>query len=114
MMTHVLRWRLAVAYGLLVILLAMAFWQVDKVADQVEEVALERSALLERESLMRANNLCVQGNELRAEIVTYLQRYDDMASGEFIAQECPPPPLELEREHEQRLEQRQEQREAGR
>lgn len=111
-MKSILNWRLAVAYGLLVILLAVAFWRVDMVAKEVEAAATERSALLERESVMRANNLCVQGNELRAEIRGYLDRFEGSLDGEFKQQECPPPPLELEDEHEDRLEDRQEERQA--
>lgn len=109
-MKSILRWRLAIAYSLLVILLGLAFYRVDMVANEVEAAATERSALLERESVMRANNLCVAGNELRAEIVAYLERFEGSLNGEFAQQECPPPPLELEQEHADRLEDQQQRR----
>lgn len=104
------RWHLAIGYGVLVLFIGLALVRVDVLARQVEANAVERSELLERESIMRANNLCVASNELRGEIVAYLEQFDSPTTGVFLQQECPPPPLQLEDEQEERLAEDQEQR----
>jgi hypothetical protein len=89
------RWRLAIGYALLVLFVGIALFRVEATARHVENEAFERSALLERESILRANNLCVNSNELRSEIREYLDQFGGSFNGAFAQQECPPPPSDM-------------------
>jgi len=87
-----------VAYLVLVVLVGLAFMRVSAVASQVEQDAVARTDLREREALLRANVLCLASNELRGEIRFFLDEFEpDEPYGEaFAEQECPPPPLDLD------------------
>lgn len=99
-MNTLLRHRQLVAYLLLVALIGLAFMRVSAVASQVEENAIARTDLREREAILRANVLCVAANDLRNEIRAFLDEFDpdDTYGDSFAEQECPPPPKDLDYE----------------